>query len=420
MRAHILTIGDEILIGQIVNTNAAYIGAGLVKHSIDVTGTSVTGDSPEAILKEFAFRWSDCDVLIVTGGLGPTHDDVTKDCICRFFDTRLVLNEEVLTDVKNLFNRRGMASVMAAVNETQAYVPAGATVIRNPKGTAPGIWIRRDNKVFVAMPGVPFEMKEMMETFVIPELLKLDAKRGKLRLVKNLLTTGIAESSLFERLGNIDQLLGGAKLAFLPNQFGVRMRITVEDKDENLANNRLSGIEQAIRSKVGRYIYGTEDQTLEGVIARLLTERGLTLALAESCTGGLISHRLTNISGSSKYFERGVISYSNGAKVELLKVDEDKLIQHGAVSLEVAQQMAAGIKAVSGTDLGLAITGILGPTGATPEKPIGLVFVGICDDNICTAKEFRFGDDRIINKDKAAQAALDMLRRHILGISYDE
>lgn len=420
MRAHILTIGDEILIGQIVNTNAAYIGAALVKHSIDVTGTSVTGDTSEAILKEFAYRWSDCDVLIVTGGLGPTHDDVTKDCICRFFDTRLVLNEEVLADVKNLFNRRGMASVMAAVNETQAYVPAGATVIRNPKGTAPGIWIRRDNKVFVAMPGVPFEMKEMMETFVIPELLKLDAKRGKLRLVKNLLTTGIAESSLFERLGNIDQLLGGAKLAFLPSQFGVRMRITVEDKDENLANNRLSGIEQAIRSKVGRYIYGTEDQTLEGVIARLLTERGLTLALAESCTGGLISHRLTNISGSSKYFERGVISYSNGAKVELLKVDEDKLIQHGAVSLEVAQQMAAGIKAVSGTDLGLAITGILGPTGATAEKPIGLVFVGICDDNICTAKEFRFGDDRIINKDRAAQAALDMLRRHILGISYDE
>lgn len=418
MRAHIITIGDEILIGQIINTNVAYIGGELVRHSIEVARTSVVGDDEGAILNEFQQAWANNDVVIVTGGLGPTHDDITKDCICRFFNTSLVQNEDVLSDVKALFARRGRA--MTRSNEGQALVPGIARVIRNTKGTAPGIWIERDNKILVAMPGVPFEMKEMVDSFIIPELVRIKGPGGKVRRVKNLLTTGIFESVLYERLGNVHELLDGAKLAFLPSQYGVRMRITVEENSEDEAINRLSGIEQAIRSRVGRYIYGIENETIEGVVGRLLDERGLTLSVAESCTGGLISNRITNIPGSSSYFERGVVTYSNGAKVEILKVDEDAIAQYGAVSDIVARQMADGVKAISGTDIGLSVTGILGPGGATADKPVGLVYIGICDENSCTSRQFRLGDDRLLNKDRASQAALDMLRRHLLGISYED
>ncbi|MGE5402062.1 MAG: competence/damage-inducible protein A [Ignavibacteriales bacterium] len=418
MHAHIITIGDEILIGQTLNTNAAYIGEELTKIQIKVSRTSVVGDEESVIMQEFASAFENNDVVIVTGGLGPTHDDITKSCIVRFFDTELVLDTEVLADVRAIFEKRGRK--MAGINETQALVPKNCRVIRNFRGTAPGMWIEKGKKIFISMPGVPHEMKEMMDNDVIPNLFKLNRGNGYCIKIKNLLSTGIAESTLFERLGNIDELLQGSKLAFLPSQFGVKMRITVEEKNEEKAFNKLSEIEQKIRSLVGRYIYGIEDESLEEVISRLLTERGLTISVAESCTGGLVSHRITNISGSSTYFERGVISYSNGAKVELLKVNEDIIAQYGAVSLEVARQMAEGIKSVSGTDIGLSITGILGPGGATKDKPVGLVYIGICDDTLCTAKKFLFGDGRLLNKDRASQAALDMLRRHLLGIPYDE
>lgn len=209
-------------------------------------------------------------------------------------------------------------------------------------------------------------------------------------------------------------------MAFLPSQFGVKMRITALANSAELAQNKIEDIEQKIRSLVGRYIFGKENDTMESVVGKLLVDRNLKLAVAESCTGGLISHRLTNVSGSSGFLERGIVAYSNAAKVELLKVNEDSIAKNGAVSLEIARQMAEGIKAVSGSDIGLAVTGIMGPTGATPAKPVGLVFIGICDDKICTAKEFRFGDDRLLNKDRTSQAALEMLRRNLLGITYDD
>lgn len=418
MQAQIITIGDEILIGQTLNTNAAYIGSELVRNQIKVAKSSVVGDQEKAILAEFKEAMDRYDVVIVTGGLGPTHDDITKTCITKFFDTELVMDQDVLADVQKIFEKRGR--VMPKINETQAMVPKIARVIRNTRGTAPGMWIENEKKIFISLPGVPHEMKSMIDNDVIPNLVKLLPEGLKVRKVKNLLSTGIAESQLFEHLGNLEDLLSGAQMAFLPSQFGVKMRITVEEGSEEAAIDKLSEIEQKIRLSVGRYIYGTEDETLESVIARLLNERGLTIAVAESCTGGLISSRITNIAGSSAYFERGVITYSNAAKVELLRVNEDTIAQYGAVSLEVARQMAEGVKAISGTDLGLAITGILGPSGATKEKPVGLVYIGICDDVICTAKKFQFSDDRLINKDRASQAALDLLRRHLLGIPYDE
>ncbi len=419
MNAYLITIGDEILIGQVLNTNAAYLGEQLSKNGIKIIGSSVIPDDESKIFNEFKRVFKLGDLIIVTGGLGPTHDDVTKKCIVEFFETELVMNEDVLNDIKRFFEVRGRE--LTKINEEQALVPKIAEPIRNIHGTAPGIWIEKDNKIFIAMPGVPYEMKHMMESYVLPKLKsKLVEKKSSIILTRNLLTTGIPESVLFNKLGNIDELLGGAKLAFLPNQFGVRFRITVEENDEQKAISKLEEIEQKIRSIVGKYIYGNDNNTLEEIVAKLLIDRGLKLSVAESCTGGLITNRLTNISGSSNFFERGIVAYSNAAKVEILKVDENIIARYGAVSLEVARQMAEGVKSISGTDIGLSTTGIMGPTGATSNKPVGLVYIGICDDKICTAKEFRFGEDRLLNKDRTSQAALEMLRRYLLGISYDD
>lgn len=418
MKAKIITIGDEILIGQTINSNAAYIGEQLTSLQIEVASSIVVGDNEQQIRNEFKKALDHHDVVIVTGGLGPTHDDVTRKSVVEFFNTELVSNPEVLSDIKKFFEVRGRQ--LTKTNEDQSLVPKIAQPIRNGRGTAPGFWIEKGKKVFVAMPGVPYEMKGMMESFVIPQLEERIGHRKVHKRTINLLTTGIPESILYDRLGNLDELLGGATMAFLPSQFGVKMRITTLANSPELAQNKIEDIEQKIRSHVGRYIYGKGNDTLESVVGKLLVDRSLKLAVAESCTGGLISHRLTNVSGSSGFLERGIVAYSNAAKVELLKVNEDSISKNGAVSIEVARQMAEGIKAVSGSDIGLAVTGIMGPTGATPAKPVGLVYIGICDDKICTAKEFRFGDDRLLNKDRTSQAALEMLRRNLLGITYDD
>lgn len=417
MKAYLITIGDEILIGQTVNTNVSFIGEKLTEIDVQVIKSTVIADDHNIIIDEFKEAFSKADVIIVTGGLGPTHDDVTKKCISEFFNSELVMNESILNDVKELFIKRGRE--ITKINEEQALIPKIAKAIRNPNGTAPGIYIEKEGKVFVAMPGVPFEMQYMLEENVIPALSELNSVKVETSKTLNLLTTGIPESFLYQRLGDIDELLNGSRLAFLPNQFGVKMRITSKGKTEEEASNKLLEIEQKIRSLVGRYVYGKNNDSLEEVIAKLLVDRGLKLSVAESCTGGLISNRLTNIPGSSAFFERGLITYSNGAKVEHLNVSEDAIAEFGAVSLQVAQQMAEGIRAVSGTDLGLAVTGIMGPGGGSADKPIGLVYIGVCDNSVVTAKEFKFGDNRLLNKDRTSQAALEMLRRFLLGIPND-
>jgi nicotinamide-nucleotide amidase len=418
MKAYIITIGDEILLGNTLNTNAAYIGEQLIEINIPVIKTSVVGDDNTSILNELKLASETCELILLTGGLGPTHDDVTRKSIVDFFKTELVESKEVLEDIKILFEKRKRK--VTSVNVDQAKVPKIAEVIRNQLGTAPGLWIENDKNIYAVMPGVPYEMEAMMESTVIPKLKERIGVEQKIIRKKMLLTTGIPESTLYERLGNLDELLQGAKLAFLPNQFGVKLRLSVEGDDENELNNRLVEVEQRIRAKAGRFIYGVGNDLLEAVVGRLLLDRELKIAVAESCTGGLVGNLLTNVSGSSKYFERGVICYSNAAKVELLKVNEDVIAEHGAVSMEVAMQMAEGVKSTSGTDIGLATTGIMGPTGATPDKPVGLVYIGYCDEKVCTAKKFNFGDDRLLNKQRTAQAALDLVRRQLLGISLDD
>lgn len=413
MKAYLISIGDELLIGQTVNTNAAYIGSALSDINIDVVKSSVVADSLEEILNEFHQAFQRADVIIATGGLGPTHDDITRTAVVKFFDTELVMDEKVFEDLNEFFKSRGRE--LLEINKKQALIPKNSIPIRNTKGTSPGFWIEEQNKFFIVLPGVPIEMKEMMSNFVIPEL----KRKNKSQIITQRLilqTTGIPESVLYERLGNLEELLDGGKLAFLPNQYGVKIRITVQAESENECSNKLVEIEQRIRGKVGRYVYARGEELLEETIGKILTERNLTLAVAESCTGGFIASRITDISGSSNYFERGVVAYSNAAKVEILKVNEDTIQKFGAVSPEVAMQMAEGIRATSGADIGLSTTGIMGPTGATYNKPLGLVYIGYCDEKICYAKKFLFGNDRIINKQRTSQAALEMLRRNLLRI----
>lgn len=418
MKAYLISIGEEILIGQTLNTNAAYIGSSLSDINFDVIKIGVVKDEENDIITELDAAKEKSDVIIITGGLGPTHDDITKKSIVKYFKTGLVEDKAVLENIRTLFGKRDRK--VTPLNEQQALIPENAEVIQNDYGTAPGLWIEHEKKIFIIMPGVPYEMKPMMDNFIIPRLTEIAASEGLLIRRLILQTTGIPESTLYERLGDLNELLQGAELAFLPSVFGVKLRITVKTEDEETSKNKLAEIEQKIRGKVGRYIYARGEDKLEETIGKLLTERGLTFAIAESCTGGNVCNLITNVGGCSKYFDRGVIAYTNASKVEILKVDEDILNEYGAVSPEVAMQMAEGVKSTSGADIGLAVTGILGPTGATTDKPVGLVYIGYCDDKVCTAKKFLFGNDRIINKQRATQAALDTLRRNLLGISSDD
>jgi nicotinamide-nucleotide amidase len=418
MNAHIISIGDELLIGQTVNSNASFIGNALTDIQIKVAKISVVGDDEEDIVTEIKEAFDKVDLIVVTGGLGPTHDDVTREAVIKYFGTELIKSDAVLEDIRNRFTRLGRE--VTSVNEDQAMVPLIGRVIRNYHGTAPGYWIDQKGKILVVMPGVPFEMKAMMNEYVIEHLKEIVEPILKSFTKKHtLLTTGIPESTLYEKLGDLNELLGDAKLAFLPSQFGVKLRITLTEANEEIANNKISEIEQRIRGLVGRFIYGRGDEKLYEVVARLLTSRGLTISVAESCTGGYISNLLTNVSGSSKYFERAIVSYSTAAKVEMLKVDEDLIAKHGSVSLEVARQMADGVRAISMTDIGISVTGIMGPLGGTSSKSVGTVFIGFCDEKVCTAQKFQFGDDRILNKQRTAQTVLDMIRKYILGIPFD-
>lgn len=407
MTCEILTIGDELLIGQIINTNQAYIAEQLNLINIRVARMTTVGDEMQPILDAFADAWDQQDVVVVTGGLGPTHDDITKKAVCAFFDSDLVSNDDVRAHVEEFMKRRNRAWSEAA--EEQTMVPRKAEVIWNPVGTAPGMLFKDGTKRFIVLPGVPYEMKEMMDRSVIPHLAPL--VQGVAIRHKTLRTTGIPESNLSELLGNIDELLQGARLAFLPSPTGVRLRITVLEKDAAAADRKVQEVEERIREKAQKHIYGTGTEELEEVLGRALIEHRRTIAVAESCTGGLILERLTNISGSSAYVQGGVVSYSNRLKVEMLGVSEDLLRIHGAVSKEVAEAMAIGVRARAAADIGLSVTGIAGPAGGTPEKPVGLIWIGYADETGSHALKFQFAGSRAIIRERAAAAALEVVRR---------
>jgi len=412
MKATIIGIGDELLIGQVVNTNAAFISQKLNSVGIDVARIVTVGDSESEIISTFGQEFIRADIVIITGGLGPTHDDITRSAVCKFFGVKLVRSEEARKNVEEFLANLNRQWSEAAENQT--FVPEGAAVIQNKYGTAPGELIVKENKYFIVMPGVPYEMESMMEDFVIPYF------RSKIKnsfiLHRTLMTTGIPESELASRLGDIAEIVRGEKLAFLPSPAGVRLRISVGGSNKELCEDKIHSIESHIRSRVDKYIFGVDDEQLEEALGKLLIERNQKIAVAESCTGGLIAHKLTNVPGSSRYLDRAVVAYSNKSKIELLHVPEEMITGHGAVSREVAGAMAAGIRQISGVDIGLSTTGIAGPTGGSPGKPKGLVWIGYSDIHETISLKFNFGDGRSRVKERAAQAALDLARRRLLRI----
>ncbi|MBN1446641.1 MAG: competence/damage-inducible protein A [Bacteroidetes bacterium] len=411
MNAEILSIGDELLIGQVVNTNASWLGEQCSLLGIQVRRITTVGDDREELLAAFARAWEEQDVVIATGGLGPTHDDITREAICAFFDTELVLDTSVLRDIESLFADRKRA--VTNVNRDQAMVPVGATVIHNEDGTAPGYHFEREGKHFFVTPGVPYEMHAMVEKYVLPRLrAAFRSPRGSLTL----LTTGIPESTLSDALPGIDRLVEGTRIAFLPSPLGVRIRITAQGDDEHTVRDRLQQLRSFIEERSGEYLFGTGTQTLEEVVGTQLRDAGMTVAVAESCTGGLITDKLTNVPGSSQWFNHGIVAYSNESKIELLDVDPTIIRSHGAVSRETAEAMAKGIRRRAATDFGISTTGIAGPSGGSTEKPVGLVWIGISSDAGTLAHDFYFGPHRIRTKQRAAQAAMDMLRRRVCSL----
>jgi nicotinamide-nucleotide amidase len=360
---------------------------------------------------------SRADVIIVTGGLGPTEDDLTRDVLAAVLGRPLGLDPQVLTAIEQRFAHRRVA--MAENNRKQAMVPEGAEALHNPRGTAPGLCVREPHHIWVCMPGVPAEMKPMLLDQVIPRIRETLGIRS--RIVSRVLRTcGISESALDQRIGDYFREMQDPTIGVQAHAGEIHIRLTCKGEDPTGIALRLDALEAKIRERLCHVIFGRDDEKLEVVVGRLLRERKATLAVAESCTGGLVASRLTDVPGSSDYVERGVVAYSLAAKEQLLGVSPDVVQRHDAASLEVARAMAAGIRRRSGTTLGLATTGIAGPTGGTPEKPVGLVCVAVAWEGGERAREFRLLGDRDQVKYRGAQMALEMLRRHLLDIPFDE
>jgi nicotinamide-nucleotide amidase len=347
----------------------------------------------------------------MTGGLGPTSDDITRKVLAVYFNTELVFSEEVRGDIEAFLQRRGRSDVSRA-NLTQAYVLKDATVLRNPIGTAPGSWIERNGTVFVSLPGVPFEMKELMSSTVIPEI----KRRFTLPSIyqRTVLTHGIAESDLAEMIAKWEAGLGDISLAYLPSPGLVRLRLTKVDAFHPAAKDSVEHAIDSLRPLLGNAIFGYDDDAMEQVVGELLIRKGWTCATAESCTGGAIAARITRISGASAYFNGGVVAYSNEVKVKILGVPQSVLDAHGAVSYEVVEIMARNVLDVMGADCSIAVSGIAGPKGGTPEKPVGLVWIAAACRNRVISQSFEFGERRDTNIERSSMCGLNMLRKLLI------
>lgn len=411
MNVALISIGDEILTGFIVNTNAAYLGRRLTETGLVVTAIETIADEAGAIVASLSRYCGKADWVIVTGGLGPTSDDITKATVANYFGTELVVSEPVLQEIQSRF--AAMNRPLTAANRAQADVPASAVILPNPKGTAPGMLLEKSGTRFVFLPGVPYEMQPMIETSVLPRMLETMAGEPRVNY-RVLRTVEIAESTLFERVEGFLTHFPHCSLAFLPQKTGVQVRIGATAPSHEAAQAQLDVAEAFLTPLMGPCFIGKGDVTLEGLVAAELIKRQQTLAVAESCTGGLISHMLTNVPGSSAWFNRGLVTYANEAKMALLDVPADLLSVHGAVSEEVARAMAVGVRENAGSDWGLSVTGIAGPGGGSEEKPVGLVYIGLAYEGGCDVQQRRFYIDRQVNKNRFAHAALNMLRLALL------
>jgi nicotinamide-nucleotide amidase len=412
--SELISIGDELLIGQVVNTNAAALAKALNEIGVTVERTTTIGDSERGIYQAFERAWSEHDVVIVTGGLGPTHDDISKEIVSRFFNAPLEFHEDILEKVRARFERFGLKK-MPESNRSQALVPKGFTSLPNDVGTAPGLYLHRDGKSFAILPGVPSEMEWLLRNSLLGLLKEAFAYKGLETIQhRTIITAGIGESLLAEKIGDANALLNGeATLAFLPRSGGVRLRISAKGEALHV-ENALTRIGDEIRRRIPQHVIGEGDVSAAESVVRLLIDRNETLALAESCTGGMIGAALTEVAGSSAVFLGGVISYSNDVKRSELDVPDDLLREYGAVSEQVATAMADGALKKLGSDYALSVTGIAGPGGGSEQKPVGLVFIGIAQKGHPTiARRFHFQDTRKGNREKSVAAALEMLRRRL-------
>lgn len=412
MRAELISTGTELLLGQILNTNARYLGQRLALLGIDVYFQTTVGDNETRLAEALKVAIDRADLLIVTGGLGPTEDDLTKETIAKMLGLKLITDEKSLVRIRQFFDLRGRA--MPESNKKQALLPEGATLIPNRMGTAPGAILETDGKIIVILPGPPVEMQPMFTETVEPYILKKSGKNKAVIVSKVLKILGLGESTVEERIKDLVDNQTNPTIAFLAPRGEVYIRLTAKAKTKAEATKLTGVIEHVIRKRLGDFVYGTDEDTMETVVAGLLKKHNLSLSTAESCTGGMIAERLTDVPGVSENFMYGVISYSNDSKIQLLGVSPLILEKHGAVSEETAMEMVRGVRQACGTDLAVSVTGIAGPGGGTPEKPVGLVYIGFADHDSTIVQRYLFAGDREVIRWQTANVALNILRRYLI------
>lgn len=414
MEAEIISVGTELLLGQIANTDAQYLGERLAELGIDLHRVTTVGDNAARLRSALEAAWERADLIILTGGLGPTQDDLTKETVAEFLGLELVLDEAALEHIRCFFARTGRT--MPPANAKQALIPAGGEALPNEYGTAPGVWVEKDGRIVVILPGPPFELKPMFENTVAGKLRQRLAGERKVIKSRVLKLYGIGESHAEELVRDLIATQTNPTLAPYAKETEIQFRLTAKAGSEEEAEAMLARLEEKVRERLGRYIFARDAETMPEVVGRLLSTRGESLAVAESCTGGLVADWITNVPGSSAYFLGGVVAYSNALKEKLLGVPGSILQEEGPVSSAVAEAMARGVRALAGADYGAAVTGLAGPDGGTPEKPVGLVFVAAANGQKTVSERYEWRGSRLVIKRRAAQATLNLVRKLILGL----
>lgn len=408
MNAEIIAVGSELLTPFRLDTNSLFLTSELNQLGIRVVHKAVVGDSPDEMRSSFRQALGRAELIVSSGGLGPTDDDRTRDTVAELLGRKLRRDEAILRGIQERFRRFGRA--MPEINVRQAMIPEGATVLPNPRGTAPGLWLESQGHIVILLPGVPLELRALFEAEVRPRLAKLN--HNERLFVRELRVTGLTESEVEQRVSPLYALYPNTETTILSSPQGIQLHPRTWSDDPALAEKLLDEIVGRMALALGENLFSAKGESLEEVVARILTENRATIAVAESCTGGMLAERLTNVPGSSSYFLGGVVCYSNEMKTSLVGVPKELIDARGAVSPEVALALAEGIRKRSGATLGVGTTGIAGPTGGTPEKPVGLVHIGLADERGAIEKAFRFPGDRDRIRQYATQTALDMVRRH--------
>jgi nicotinamide-nucleotide amidase len=412
-RIELISIGDELLIGQTVNTNASFMGAALSLIGYKVNNIVTISDTREAILDALELALSRSEIVLITGGLGPTKDDITKKVMCEYFDSELVINEKVLAHVTAFFEKRNRP--MLEVNKQQAAVPDKAIVLFNQEGTAPGMLFNKGDKMVVSMPGVPYEMKHIFSEHVIPEIIRRFGTKSIYQ--RTILTQGIGESFLADQMSDWEERIeqDGLSIAYLPSPGMVKIRLTSfkGEADKTLIEKYFD----ELRNELPKHVYGEENQSLAEVVGDLLRKKGQTIGTVESCTSGLLASAITSVSGSSDYFSGSFVTYSNSLKIKLVDVSRESLEDYGAVSSQVVEQMAVNGRINLETDWCIATSGVAGPTGGTKEKPVGTIWIAIASEKGVSSRQFLFGDNRERNLQMTVLTCLNLLRCNLLGIN---